>query len=130
MYFLVYILIEVSAKNGHLEVNPFGKDVGNKSIGGFAQGKGNGNHVPRDGINDICLGRTMTNPTMAKTVAFQGMPGNCSDLPTSSTLGGSSQMKSGRIEGEKPEGEGHEVSSNAASPRNNHCESVHPEQKS
>ena len=29
----------------------------------------------------------MTNPTMEKTVVFQGMPGNCSFLPTSSTLG-------------------------------------------
>ena len=33
-------------------------------------------------------------------------------------------------EGERPEGEGHEVSSNAASPRNDHCEGVHPGQKS
>ena len=90
-------MVDVSGKNSDLEVNPLGKDVGNKSIGGFSQGKGNGNHVPRIGINDVCLGRTVTNPTMAKTVQFQGMPGNCSFLPTSSTLRDKSiQMKSGR----------------------------------
>ena len=45
MYFPVYILVKESGKNRHLEVNPLGKDVGNKSIGGFSQGEGNGNHV-------------------------------------------------------------------------------------
>ena len=40
------ILLQVRSKNGDLEVDPLGKDVGNKSIGGFSQGKGNGNHVP------------------------------------------------------------------------------------
>ena len=47
MYFQVYnILLQVRSKNGDLEVDPLGKDVGNKSIGGFSQGKGHGNHVP------------------------------------------------------------------------------------
>ena len=39
---------------------------------------------------------------MAKTVACQGMPGNCSVLPTSSTLREKSiQIRSGRREGIK-----------------------------
>ena len=83
------MLVKVSGKNSDLKVNPLRKDVGNKSIDGFAQGKGDGNHVPEmESITYFCLRRRMTNPAMAKTVACQGMPGNCSDLPTSSTLRG------------------------------------------
>ena len=41
IHFLVFIVV----KNSNLKVDPLGKDVGNKSIGGFSQGEGNGNHV-------------------------------------------------------------------------------------
>ena len=40
------IVKRLSSTTGHLEVDPVGEDVGDKSIGGLPNGKRYGNHVP------------------------------------------------------------------------------------
>ena len=40
------IVKRLSRTTGHLEVDPVGEDVGDKSIGGLPNGKRYGNHVP------------------------------------------------------------------------------------
>ena len=40
------IVKRLSSTTGHLEVDPVGEEVGDKSIGGLANGKRYGNHVP------------------------------------------------------------------------------------
>ena len=63
----------------YLKVNPLRKNVGNKSIGGFTQSKGDGNHVPGDGTDHLSVEKKKygDSPHDGK---YGGVPGDAREL--------------------------------------------------